>query len=179
MKIVNESLNEFFGEKSKFKEMVLNISKSFLTSEDLRAYAKDMDNQRHYSVRDFINEQLGHGEGEEKFNEYGRDIFGEVITEYPEVLNFITQTEGMSEVEIDPETGHYAEPNEDFGQIFEILKNQLNFDFEGENGVAKKVLYDSKKQIGVTELSENLWFYKPVGKYSIKGKPSNSLYGKN
>jgi hypothetical protein len=175
-KLVCESLNEFMGEReqSLFGEMLLKTAGSFLSPEYMKVLEKQL-LKKEYTVRESVELGLVHAfhadQHMEEFDETVKDIYGDIINKFPEVMDY--QAFVGDEMGIDDETGHYKESEETFDNALDIMKNQLNFDYETENATGGGVYFDTNNKIGYAEMkmgehSEDFWFFQPAGRFSSR-----------
>ena len=174
-KLVCESLNEFMGERedSLFAEMLLNLAKSFVSPEYMKVLEKQL-KKKDYTVRKSVKDGLVNTayvqQHMDEFDETMYDIYGNVVEKFPETIDY--QVFVGDEMGINPETGHYKDPEETFDHALDMMKDQLNFDYETENGEGGKVYFDSKNKIGYAEMmfgeKVDTWFFKPAGEFRSK-----------
>lgn len=173
-KLVCESLNEFMGERedSVFAEMLLNLAKSFVSPEYLEVLRKQL-KKKDYTVRKSVKDGLVSAAYPQKhmdeFDETMYDIYGNVVEKFPETIDY--QVFVGDEWGVD-DRGEYKESEETFDHALDLMKEQLDFDYETENGEGGKVYFDSKNKIGYAEMmfgeKVDMWFFAPAGEFKSK-----------
>ena len=174
-KLVCESLNEFMGERedSVFAEILLNLAKSFVSPEYLKVLRKQLQKKDYTvrkSIKDLVVNQSYAQQHMDEFDETMYDIYGNVVEKFPETMDYQVWVGDI--MDVNDEGSGYNSPEETTDHALDIMKDQLNFDYETENGEGGKVYFDTKNKIGYAEMMvghpEDMWFFQPAGEFKSK-----------